>query len=229
MSTSLALVPTSQLPYLVSVATEPALVAFAVPAAMIGLGAAGIFGATISIGCVLMIAFVATRLPIVRRHLEIRRVERARQRTEARRRARLRDANPMRVAQYLEIRELVSELADDQAELLDHFVTVAVRLEHDTRTLRLVGGDQFPALARASGRAGAIADRRRQAAVEARVRVDRLADELDAIEELTKLLVLRVAAPVSVRHDLLIERLAELDEVDRGMRQLDAMCAESQG
>jgi hypothetical protein len=241
-STTLALVPTTpQLPalsYIGGVVTEPALIAFAVPSAMIGLGAAGIFGATIAVACVLMIAFVATRLAIVRRYVEHRQVERAAQRSETRRRARLRGANPMRSAQYLELRELVGELERTNAaaakryellDLLDHFVGVAVQLEHYNKTLRMVGGDVFPTLAtgRAGGRCRAIAERRRAAASNARARVDQLADELDAIEELIKLIVLQVAAPSAVRDDLIVERLAELDEVDRGMRQLDAMCAES--
>lgn len=232
------------LTYAVGAATDPVALALAVPTTMAGLGAAGFGGAMVCLFCMMVLALCASKLSSVRRYLDARGKDRERGRRESRRRTKLREANPLRVAQYGELRNLVDQLERDEPaaanryeveDLLERFVTLAVTHEHHLATLRRVGAStgeddgNFPPMTRLRPRTSVkskqIAERRSAAAARCRAELDHLADELDATEELVKLIVLKVGCPTRVSDDDIANRLAELDDVDHGMRQIDEYCA----
>ncbi|MBA3538061.1 MAG: hypothetical protein H0T79_00385 [Deltaproteobacteria bacterium] len=225
----------SSLHYLSGVASDPFFLAGAIPLAAISL--VSVLGVLIGAFAVMTLGVTSSRWTIMRERVDRRNVEREKRRSEAKRLDLLRKTNPIRRAQYTELRALANQIeASGDAEvsryaltdLLDYFVKLAVDHERHLEALRLVGLEGGHLLrVRQSATCAQIAERRRSQSAECRRNADRIADTLDAIEELVKLMVLRVECP-ELQLDLEQEiprRLWELDELDRGMRQLTEHCA----
>jgi hypothetical protein len=207
-------------------------------AACAGLGFAGMYGAVLALLTVIGVAAVTSQWTVVRRHLDGQAVLRERCRREAHRLKQLRPAGPVRQQQYIELRDLVEQVErTDPAEaerfelqdLLDHFVRLALHHQRCLEAVRLSGSHDLPQTvsiseATRSKRRREIMARRLRHREECLQRVDRLADELDAIDELVRLVAQRVACP-TIEPDLEREierRLWELDEVEAALRQLSA-------
>jgi hypothetical protein len=228
----------TNLTYIRGAIGSPVCVAFAVFAACVGLGYAGLIGAIVAMLAVLGFGASATRYGFVRRHLDRQAQIRERCRREAARLKQLRPTGPVRQQQYIELRELVEEIErTDQAEaarfelqdLLDHFVRLAVSHQRCLEALRLAGSHDLPHAipivdSTRSKRRREIMARRLRHREECLHRVERLADELEAIDELVRLVAQRTACP-ALDPDLdreIERRLWELDEVDAALDQLSA-------
>jgi hypothetical protein len=158
---------------------------------------------------------------------------RARTRRETDRQRLLRSAGPVRQHQYAELRDLVAEIervdpADVQrfelAELLDQFVRMVARHQRCIDWMRRAGGCDLPSTAPkdiASKRHDLLA-RRIKHREECMVRIAKLVDDIEAIDELVHLIAQRGACPIEdndVGHDL-ERRMSELDEVDAAFEQI---------
>lgn len=216
---------------------SPVSVATAVFAACAGLGFAGMYGALLAMLAVIGIAAVASRSQLIRRHLDAQAQLRERCRREAQRLRQLRPTGPVRQQQYIELRDLVEQVERMDAveaarfelqDLLDHFVRLALYHQRCLEAVRLAGPHDLPAIpiseASRAKRRREILTRRLRHREECLARVERLADEIDAVDELVRLVAQRAACP-TLEPDLereLERRLWELDEVDAALRQLSA-------
>lgn len=218
--------------------SSPVCLAVALFAGCLGLGAAGVLGAAISMVVVVMIAVTAVRSRRVRAHLDAQARSRARARRDFERLKLLRPTGTSRVQHYNELRVLVEEVERiDAAEaerfelqdLLDHFVRIAVSHQRCSDALRLAGGDALPA---APSISVATKSKRRRDILHRRIRhreqcvqmMERLVDELEGVAELIRLVAQRTACP-SLDMDLdreIDRRLWELDELDAALHQLSA-------
>lgn len=236
----LALAPRgpSSLSYVQGAVTSPVCVAVAVFAACVGLGYAGLLGALLAMAAIVGLGATATRSPAVRRHIDHQRTLRDRCRREIARLKRLKAAGPVRQQQYIELRDLVEHVERiDPAEaaryelqdLLEHYIGLANKHQQCLDALRLAGSHDLPqtiplATATRSKRRREIQQRRMRHREDCLRQIDRLQDEMEAIDELVRLIAQRVACP-SIDSDLEKEierRLWELDEVDDAMNQLSA-------
>lgn len=219
---------------------SPLCVATAVFAACAGLGFAGMYGAVMALITVLGLSALLSRHPAVRRHLDAQAALRERCRREADRLRQLRPAGPVRQQQYIELRDLVEQVERFDAseaerfelqDLLDHFVRLALHHQRCLDAVRIAGSHELPHSlsisineASRSKRRREILTRRMKHRDECLARIDRLADEIDAVDELVRLVAQRVACP-TLEPELEREierRLWELDEVDAALRQLSA-------
>jgi hypothetical protein len=217
---------------------SPVSVATAVFAACAGLGFAGMYGALVAMLAVMGLAIAASRSQLVRRHLDAQAQLRERCRCETQRLRQLRPTGPVRQQQYIELRDLVEQVERmDAAEaarfelqdLLDHFVRLSLHHQRCLEAVRLGGPHELSAAipisdATRAKRRREILQRRLRHRDECLARLERLADEIDAVDELVRLVAQRVACP-SLEPDLdreLERRLWELDEVDAALRQLSA-------
>jgi len=225
---------------------SPVCVAATVFAACAGLGFAGAYGAVLALLAVIGLAAVTSRSHAVRRQLDAQAILRERCRRETHRLKQLRPAGPVRQQQYIELRDLVEQVERLDAgeaerfelqDLLDHFVRLSLHHQRCLEAVRIAGSQDLPSISLAeAGRSGAEAGSRRpnrRREILARrlrhreqclERVDRLADELDAVDELVRLVAQRAACPgVEADFEREIERrLCELDEVDAALHQLSA-------
>ncbi len=203
--------------------------------ACVGIGCAGWLGGMLAVAMFITLGVLATRSHWIQHQLDKQIEERARTRREVERMRRLRPAGPLRQQQYSELSELVAEIerADpndarrfELQELLDHFVRVSVGHQKCLESLRLASAGELPAIQdpNKSPRCREIMARRARHREACLRRIERLAEELDALDELVRLLAQRVACPhIDDELDREIERrLWELDEVDAAMRQLSA-------
>ena len=206
-------------------------------AACVGIGYAGVMGAIAAFIAFVVVGVTSTRSSYVRHQID-RQVEyRVRQRRETERLRALKPAGPMRQQQYCDLRDLVAEIERTDAGeaqrfelqgLLDHFVALAVNHQKCLDSLRFAGSNDLPRSlpmpdTRSTRRREIMARRlrHRDACVH---RIERLADDLEAIDELVRLVAQRVAAP-DLDSDLdreIERRLWELDEVDEALSQLSA-------
>jgi hypothetical protein len=211
------------------------VMAFAV---CVGVGYAGVLGALVATIAFVAIGGAATRNRFIRHQLDKQLEYRLRQRREAERMRVLKPAGPVRQQQYAELRDLVGEIEhEDPREaarfelqpLLDHFIALAVNHQKCLDSLRLAGSSDLPRSlplpdpAR-SARRRDIMQRRLRHRDECTRRIERLADELEAVDELVRLVAQRVACP-QINDDLdreIEKRLWELDEVDAAMHSLSA-------
>lgn len=229
---------TTGLQYAGGAVGSPVCVATAVFAACAGLGFAGMYGAVLALLAVIGLAALVSKNQIVRRHLEAQAALRERCRREAHRLKQLRPTGPVRQQQYIELRDLVEQVERIDAteaarfelqDLLDHFVRLSLHHQRCLEAVRMTGSHDLPhaipiSEASRSKRRREILARRMKHRDECLARVDRLADEIDALDELVRLVAQRVACP-ELEPDLEREierRLWELDEVDAALRQLSA-------
>ncbi|HSD90110.1 MAG TPA: hypothetical protein VLB44_21410 [Kofleriaceae bacterium] len=211
------------------------VMAFAV---CVGVGYAGVLGAVIA-----MIAFVAfgssaTRYKYVRCQLDKQFDYRTKQKREVERMKLLKPTGPVRQQQYCELRDLVAEIEKtDAAEaarfelqpLLDHFISLAGSHQKCLDSLRLAGSSDLPRALplpdpTRSVRRREIMQRRLRHRDECVRRIERLADELEAVDELVRLVAQRVACPAldgEIEREI-ERRLWELDEVDAALHSLSA-------
>ena len=211
------------------------VMAFAV---CVGVGYAGMLGALVAMATFIALGTTATRYKYVRAQLDKQFEYRVRQKREADRMKLLKPAGPVRQQQYAELRDLVGEIErSDPSEaqrfelqdLLDHFVGLAVSHQKCLDSLRLAGSSDLPRVmplpdAHRSQRRREIMQRRLRHRDDCLRRIERIADELEAVAELVRLVAQRVACPqVSDDLDREIEkRLWELDEVDAALSSLSA-------
>lgn len=228
----------TSLRYMGGAIASPVCVATAVFAACAGLGFAGMYGAVLALLAVIGIAAISSRSGGVRHHLEAQATLRERCRREAHRLKQLRPTGPVRQQQYIELRDLVEQVERTDAaeasrfelqDLLDHFVRLSLHHQRCLEAVRLAGSHDLSHTlsineAARSKRRREILARRMRHREECLERVDRLADEIDAADELVRLVAQRVACP-TIEPDLEREierRLWELDEVEAALRQLSA-------
>jgi hypothetical protein len=238
---NLALLPPpsrTALTYATGAIASPICVALAVFSACVALGCAGFLGAIVAMTVVVATAAGLARYDFVRRHLDHQVELRERARRESQRLRLLRPAGPVRQQQYIELRALVDTIEHtDKAEarryelqeLLDHFVRLTSTQQRCMEALRLAGSQDLPHAipitdASRSRRRREIMQRRMRHRDECLARIDRITDELEALDELVRLVAQRVACPPTEADlDREVERrLWELDEVDDALRQLSA-------
>ncbi len=207
---------------------------------------AGVAGALIVVVAFLAACTTAVRFMGVRHAIDRCREDRARFRRGAARNRAIAGTGSARQLQYGELHELVAtiERTDppearrlELEELLDHFVRVAVEHERCNEAVRLAETSPVPSEPPPERRvprdvsppdrrvrARAIAARRLAHRDTCKRRIEQLADELDAIEQMVRLVAQRVACP---RPDANLDgelerRLWELEEVDAALDQLSA-------
>ncbi|HEU4733588.1 MAG TPA: hypothetical protein VFT22_37095 [Kofleriaceae bacterium] len=210
----------------------------AVFAGCIGLGYAGVIGAVVAVLAVMTLGATSARARRVREYVDEQARARARASRECKRLRRLRPTGATRQQHYNELRLLVEEVERidpaeaarfELQELLDHFIGVAVSHQRCVDALRMAGANALPPAspitepARTSRRRD-ILQRRIRHRDECVRRMEKLADELEGIDQLVRLVVQRTASShVEAELDRELDRrLWELDEVDAALRQLSA-------
>jgi hypothetical protein len=207
-------------------------------AGCIGLGYAGVIGAVTAVLAVLVLGMNAARYRGVRTYVDDQARTRSRAHRECLRLKLLRPTGASRQQHYNELRLLVEEIERlDAAEaerfelqdLLDHFIRVAVSHQRCVDALRMAGANALP---QATPITDTPRSSRRRDIMQRRIRhrdeclrgMEKLVDELEAIDQLVRLVVQRTACS-RLDGDLdreLDRRLWELDEVDAALRQLSA-------
>jgi hypothetical protein len=208
------------------------MMAFAI---CVGIGYAGAIGALVAAVAFLTVGAWSTRLRFVRREIDRAFEANARHRRECERLRRLRPSGPVRQQQYCELRDLVAEIERMDADaaqrfelqdLLDQFVGLAVGHQRCVDALRYAGTSELVPLpdGRRSTRRREILSRRLRHRKQCVMKIEELADDLEAVDELVRLIAQRAAAPaLELDLDREIERrLWELDEVDAALAQLSA-------
>ncbi len=211
------------------------VMAFAV---CVGVGYAGMLGALLAMSAFIVLGTISTRYGFVRRQLDKQFDYRVKQKHEADRLRLLKPTGPVRQQQYCDLRDIVTDIEKTDSKeanrfelqsLLDHFVTLAVSHQKCLDSLRLAGSSDLPrtlplADPHRSPRRRDIMQRRLRHRDECVRRIEHLADELEAVDELIRLCAQRVACPqLDADLDREIERrLWEIDEVDAAMSQLSA-------
>jgi len=228
---------TSHATYLRSAVVSPVCLSVAVFAGCVGLGYAGLIGAVIAVVCVLGLGAHTSRFRRVRAYLDGQVEAKAKAKRECQRLKLLRQAGPARVEHYYELRALVEhierlDLAEaarfELQDLLEQFIRVAINHQRCGDALRLAGPGGLPATpitgTARSRRRSDILQRRIRHRDECTLRMEQLTDELEATDELIRLIAQRVACPEPDREldRELDRRLWELDEVDVALAQLSA-------
>ncbi len=227
----------SSLSYIRGAVASPVCVAVSIFAACVGLGYAGLVGSMLAMIAIVGAGIASTRFELIRNYLDRQSENQVRALREGARMRALRPSGPVRQTQYIELRSLVEELEKSSPEdaaryelqdLLDHFVRLAVGHQKCIDALRLAGaGDLSPIPitgSRRSKRRREIQTRRAKHRDECIARIERITDELEATDELIRLIAQRAACP-ALESDLdreLDRRLWEIDEVDAAMSQLSA-------
>ncbi|HSK01590.1 MAG TPA: hypothetical protein VK932_10135 [Kofleriaceae bacterium] len=222
---------------------SPAGVSATAVAAAIGAWQLGILGSFLLGLVAVAVALGAATRPSVRRRLDRTAARRARDRREAARLAVLGASSCwMHRDRYITLREEIEECErrDPAAArrrelepLLDHFVRSAVRHQRCVDALPAPFGLLTSSTAPLSGRRRELAARRRRCQQDCERHAERLSEEIDAIEELVRLIEQQLAAselqlvgdPAQDDDDELGRRLAkldELDELDTAMRQVSS-------
>jgi len=228
----------SPLAYVRGAVVSPVCIAVAVFTGCLGLGYAGVVGAVVATLAVLALGANAARYRAVRKYIDGQANLQALARRDCQRLKLLRPTGAVRVQHYHELRVLVDEIERlDPAEaarfelqdLLDHWVRLAVTHQRCVDSLRLSGANALPSVppvcdTTRSKRRRDILQRRIQHRDECVRRMEKLADELEGIDELVRLVAQRTACP-NLDADLdreIDRRLWELDEVDAALDQLSA-------
>jgi hypothetical protein len=228
----------SGLRYIRGTVASPVCLAVAVFAGCIGLGYAGMIGAALAVLAVVTLGASSARARCVRAYVDEQARARARASRECQRIRRLRPTGATRQQHYNELRLLVEEVERtdpgeaarfELQDLLDHFIGMAISHQRCVDALRMAGANALPPttpigdVTRGSRRRD-ILQRRVRHRDECLRRMEKLTDEIEAIDQLVRLVVQRTAS-IHVEADLdreLDRRLWELDEVDAALRQLSA-------
>ncbi len=229
--------PHTALSYLRGAVVSPICISAAVFASCVGVGFAGVVGALVAFVAVTLLVAASTRWDFVREHLDHESQARQRCARESRRVRLLRPAGPVRLQQYFELRALIDETEKIDAseaarfelqDLLEHFSVLANTHQRCLDALRLAGSHDLPQSIpidpKRSKRRREIQARRMRHREACLARIERLAEELEAIDELIRLVAQRIACPVDdIDMDREVERrLSELDEIDDALQQLSA-------
>lgn len=229
--------PGTALSYVRGAVVSPVCISAAVFASCVGVGLAGVVGAMVAFLAVAVLVAMSTRYRFVRRHLDREAQTRIRCSRESRRVRLLRPAGPVRIQQYIELRTLVEETEKmdppeaarfEMQELLEHFAMLANTHQRCLDALRLAGSHELPTSLpidpKRSKRRREIQARRMRHREACLARIDRLSEELEAVDELVRLVAQRIACPVDdLDMDREIDRrLGELDEIDDALMQLSA-------
>ncbi len=216
---------------------RPALTGAVVIVAVVALYL-GALGLALAACAVMSVGVATSRSRRAERYRERRRLMRARARREATRERELRASNALRQQQYRELRDLVLaiERSDPREaqrlelqDLLDYYAQLSAGHQRCLDALRAASGSDGCPVApvldrpRARDRHG-VQSRRMRHRDECTARLERIADELDATDELIRLVSQRVAcAPLEALLDREIERrLGDLDDVDAALGQISA-------
>jgi hypothetical protein len=229
---------TSALTYVRHTTTSPVCFSVAVFAGCIGLGYAGFLGAVVAILAVVTVAAHTARYRCIRRHLDDQARIQERGRRDRQRLKLLRTTGPVRIQHYHELRALVEGVEQaDEAEaarfelqdLLDHWVKLALGHHRCVEALRMANTNPLPSASplaetARSPRRRDIQQRRQRHREDCIRRMEQLADELEGVDELVRLVAQRTAsAGTELELDRELERrLWELDEVDAALHQLSA-------
>jgi len=229
--------PGTALTYLRGAVVSPLCLSAAVFASCIGAGVAGFVGALGAFLVVTLLVAASTRWGFVRGHLDREAAARERCVRESRRVRLLRPAGPVRIQQYFELRGLTEEIERmdpteaarfELQDLLEHFATLANTHQRCLDALRLAGSHDLPIAIpldpRRSKRRREIQIRRLRHRELCLARIERIAEELEAIDEMIRLVAQRVACPSEdLDLDREVERrLVELDDTDAALAQLSA-------
>ena len=229
----------SRLGYVRGAVASPVCVALTLFAACIGLGYAGPLGAIIATALVAVFGALASRLRSVRSHLDEQARIHVRAVRHCKRLKQVRRTSPARLRHYEELRAMVDEIERiDEIEaarfelqdLLDHFIRLALNHQRCVDALRLSGADALPAPRPDAGgsRRSAIVQRRLRHRDDCVQRMAEIADEIEGIDQLIRLVAQRTACSVldlDLGRELgreIDRRLWELDEVDAALHQLSA-------
>jgi hypothetical protein len=209
-------------------------------AGCVGLGYIGLVSAVLAGSTLVALCFAVIRSRWVQRGLDWQSQQRARARRESARQGALFRATAARQEQYIELRRLVEgiERSDpvdarrlELQELLDHFVALAVGYQRCLESLQVIGGRTsqatIPIDEKPSGkRRREIAARRLCHREETTARLERIAEEIDVVDDFIRLLALRVACasldPLIDGEGEIDKRLVELDEVEAALVQVSA-------
>lgn len=229
--------PGTAVSYVRGAMASPICMSATVFATCIGAGVLGVIGALGAFVAVSVLIAASTRYRFVRSHLDQEAAARQRCARETRRLRMLRPAGPVRVHQYFELRGLVeqTERTDpaeaarfDLQELLEQFASLANNHQRCLDALRLVGSHDLPFTipidSTRSKRRREIQARRQRHREACLARIERIADELEAVDELIRLIAQRVACPAEVLetdHEI-DRRLEKLDDIDHALAQLSA-------
>jgi hypothetical protein len=227
----------SAVSYVRGAVVSPICISATVFSTCLGVGVGGLVGALGAFIIVALVITASTRYGFVRRHLDRESQTRIRCAREHRRLRLLRPAGPVRVHQYIELRGLVEEVEASDApeaarfelqDLLEHFAQLANTHQRCLDALRLAGSHDLPAAipidSTRSKRRREIQTRRMRHREACLARIERLAEELEAVDELIRLVAQRIACPIDdLDMDREVDRrLGELDEIDDAIKQLSA-------
>jgi hypothetical protein len=239
-SSTALMAPPAHEKYALRAIGSPVTVSATTIAAAIGAWQLGILGSFLLGLVAIAVALGAATRPSVRRRLDRTAAQRARDKREAARLAVLGASSWMHRDRYISLREEIEECErKDPATaqrlelepLLDHFVRIAVRHQRCVDALPAPFGPLLSTgSAPLSGRRRELAARRRRCQQDCERHAERLTEEIEAIEELVRLIEQQLTASelalvqdAAQGDDELGRRLAkldELDEVDTAMRQL---------
>ena len=238
--------PTPWLAYARAIAVHPVSLAGLVVILALVAGQAGVLGALVVVAAFLGVCTSAPRFSSVRYALDRCFEHRARRQREVQRRKSLARTSLGYQPQYAEIGELVAAVErTDPAEarrleledLLDQFVRLAAQHQQCTEALQLAESHPLPAESPPERRvprdvtpplrlmrAHAVAARRLAHRDECRRRIERLADELETLDQMVRLVAQRVACPTpdDGLDGELDRRLWELDEAYAAFGELSA-------
>lgn len=227
----------SAVSYVRGAVVSPVCISLAVFASCVGVGVAGIVGSLAAFVMAAIVIAASTHFKFIRRHLDREAQTRVRCAREHRRLRLLRSAGPVRLSQYIELRALVEETETRDAaeaarfevqDLLEHFAQLANTHHRCLDALRLAGSHDLPAAiptdSTRSRRRREIQARRMRHRDACLTRIERLAEELEAVDELVRLVAQRVACPLDeVDMDREVDRrLCELDDIEAAIEQLSA-------
>ena len=224
----------SGLAYMRGAMISPFSVAALVFWTCMGIGYAGLLGALVALATMTTGIAGISRVKLVQRHLDREIAERQRAHRESARMRTIAPCGALRMKQYIELRDLVIDVEKNDPgdarrfeleDLLDHYVHLAVCHQRCLDAVRLAGMPSAPPRDEGgSKRRREIVERRLKHREECLARVQRLAEEIESVDELVRLVAQRAACP-SAELDLdreIERRLWELDEVEAAMHQLSA-------
>jgi len=207
----------------------------------VGVGVISLLCAILAACALVGFWFAATRSRLMRRCLDRHATWRCRARREQARQRAVCPAAPARRQQYNELRSLVEEIEREDPvealrlelqELLHHFVHLSASHQRCLNSFEVSGNqpsttplsERAPANGAPAKHRREIAARRLQHREACTTRLQSIADDLDGVDKIIRLVAERVAcANLTPSIDVEIgKRLTELDEVDEALRQLSA-------